>query len=211
MCVCVCVCVCLFVYFGGVNFRICTILLLGLNGNIHVTIPWVNLDFGQRLWLYEEKKCRSLSDICVNARKPEDCVALAMHISWPEMAKKKVSRGEWAADRRYDAHNPEDIRWLTRESVARAKRLNIAGALLGDFNQAYLFTLGVVECRTPAIASTNAIVSAMCVQEAFKMVSYCSRLVDNFALIMGTEGMGMQYEKLRKDGFQVDCLVDFLF
>ena len=51
--------------------------------------------------------------------------------------------------------------------------------------------------------SVNAMISAMCVQEAFKMVSHCSRVVDNFALVMGTEGMEMQYQHLRKDGFLV--------
>ena len=200
------------------------LLFLGLNGNIHVTIPWMNLDFDQRLWLYEEKKCRSLSYICTNVRTPEDCVIIAMYVSWPEMAKQKFHRGQWATKRRYDAHNADDIDWLTRESVARARRLNISGALLGDFGQAYLFTLGVVERRTRAIASTNAIISAvverrtraiastnaiisaMCAQEAFKLVSHSSRVLDNFALIMGTEGMGMPCEKLQKDGFQVDIV-----
>merc|ERR1719182_232405 len=173
----------------------------GFNGQIHVTIPWMNLDFGQRTWMFPERNEVPLCTIASNPRKPEHCVAFAMVMAWPEMAKKKVVAKEWKTDRKYDTDSPDDMRWLTLVSVARAKKYNIAGVLQGEFDEAYFYTMGVVKSIIPAIASTNAMISAMCVQEAFKMVSHCSRVVDNFALVMGTEGMEMQYQQLQKDGF----------
>ena len=133
-----------------------------------------------------------------------------MHLAWPGMAREKVYAKEWKTDRKYDTDSPDDMRWLTLVSIARAKKYNIAGVLLGDFDEAYFYTMGVVKSIIPAIASTNAMISAMCVQEAFKMVSHCSRVVDNFALVMGTEGMEMQYQQLQKDGFLVCCFNDVL-
>jgi len=174
----------------------------GFNGQVHVTIPWMNLDFGQRTWMFPERAEVPLCTIASNPRKPEHCVAFAMVMAWPKMAKEKKASGKWKTDRKYDTDSPDDMKWLTLVSIARAKKYNIAGVLLGDFDGAYFYTMGVVKSIIPAIASTNAMISAMCVQEAFKMVSHCSQLVDNFALVMGTEGMEMQYESLQKDGFK---------
>ena len=185
-------------------------LYVGFNGQIHVTIPWMNLDFGQRTWMFPERNEVPLCTIASNPRKPEHCVAFAMVMAWPKMAKKKVAAKEWKTDRKYDTDSPDDMRWLTLVSIARAKKYNIAGVLQGEFDEAYFYTMGVVKSIIPAIASTNAMISAMCVQEAFKMVSHCSRVVDNFALVMGTEGMEMQYQQLQKDGFLVGCFNDVL-
>ena len=154
--------------------------------------------------MFPERNEVPLCTIASNPRKPEHCVAFAMVMAWPEMAKQKVAAGEWKTDRKYDKDSPDDMRWLTLVSIARAKKYNIAGVLLGEFDDAYFYTMGVVKSIIPAIASTNAMISAMCVQEAFKMVSHSSRLCNNFALIMGTEGMEMQYEQLQRDGFKVN-------
>lgn len=41
----------------------------------------------------------------------------------------------------------------------------------------------------PAVASTNAIVAAVCVNEAIKYITFCSQNVDNYMMYMGSHGV----------------------
>lgn len=68
----------------------------------------------------------------------------------------------------------------------------------------YKKTMGVVKNIIPAIASTNALVSAACVNECVKLLTGCNKRMDNYMQYLGQTRISvstMPYERKK------DCLV----
>lgn len=101
-----------------------------------------------------------------------------------------------------DTDDPEHIGWLYKIASARAAEFNIEGVT-------WSLTQGVVKNIIPAIASTNAIIAgsffsssmsrymnnthivcvAACCNEAFKIATSSAAFLDNYFMLIGTDGV----------------------
>jgi len=91
-----------------------------------------------------------------------------------------------------DKDNVHHLTWLYNRALSRAGQFGIAGV---TFN----LTMQVVKHIIPAIASTNALISACCVNEAMKLRSGCSFTLDNYFMYFGAEPTGTNTETFRYD------------
>lgn len=64
--------------------------------------------------------------------------------------------------------------------------------------------MGVVKNIIPAVASTNAIVAAVCVNEAVKILTYCSQTLNTYFMYNGGQGI---YSHTFVAERKSDCLV----
>ena len=68
----------------------------------------------------------------------------------------------------------------------------------------YFKTLGVVKRVIPAVASSNAIISAACINEVFKLRTFCAQSMNSYYMYMGSEGL---YTNTIEYGRKEGCIV----
>jgi ubiquitin-activating enzyme E1 C len=103
---------------------------------------------------------------------PEHCIQYCYIVEWEqEFGQKAV-----------DKDSPEDMTWIYKKALARSEKYGISGVT-------YNLTMGVVKNIIPAIASTNAIISAACITEVIKILSGCNKVLDNYMQYMGQTGV----------------------
>lgn len=100
-------------------------------------------------------------------RQPEHCIQYVTMIEWPEHFQRAM-----------DKDSPEDMQWVCDRAQTRADAHNIKGVT-------YKLTMGVVKNIIPAIASTNALVSALLVNETVKILTGCNYRCRNASYAFG--------------------------
>ncbi|KAJ5079536.1 nedd8-activating enzyme e1 catalytic subunit [Anaeramoeba ignava] len=158
----------------------------GFKGQIRVMIPRFGSCFECQLDAFPPETKFPMCTIRNTPRNPEHCIEYAYAVQWPRDHENVKADGD----------NPAHIQEIYENALERAKSFNIEGVT-------YMKTQGMVKNIIPAIASTNAIIAAGCVNEAFKLITQASNYLNNFTIYNGVELYTYTFEYEKKP----DCLV----
>lgn len=183
----------------------------GFNGQSRVFIPRSGGCFTCSLASMAEQNTFAMCTIRNVPRTPEHCIAYALKVGWPRLIEfksatdfkiyepKDENDDKTQDGVKLDKDNVEHMTFLYNFALQRAKKYNITGVT-------YSLTMQVVKNIIPAIASTNALISAACVNEAFKYLSGTSQRLNNYMMYMGGKSRGVHAETFRY-GQVSDCKV----
>ena len=144
----------------------------GFRGQARVIIPGQSLCYECTLFTVAPKVTYPVCTIANTPRLPEHCIEWASQLAWPRHF----------PDRSFDGDDPDDVDWMFETAKKRAELFGISGVTRQ-------LTLGVVKNIIPAIALTNAIIAALCCNEAFKLMTNSNPLLDNYMMYSGDQGI----------------------
>lgn len=166
----------------------------GFKGHVRVVLPRITACLECSLEMYPPQVRYPVCTIANTPRIPEHCIEYASLIAWGRDKPFVDDKGEPV---KIDMDQPEHVKWLYEVAQKRAAQFNIKGVT-------YRLTMGVIKNIIPAIASTNAIIAAACANEAFKIATDSSQVLNNWMMFNGVTGLYTHtFEYERKE----DCLV----
>jgi len=177
----------------------------GFKGHVRLILPGLSACFECTLDALPPQTGFQLCTLQGKPRKPEHCVAYAKQLLWPKLKfLKGLDEGEgWQLAKTKEEAEPgvswdsDDVlhmTWMYHRALERADEFGIEGVT-------YNMTMQVTKNIIPAIASTNALISAACVAEALKVTSFCSYSLDNWLMYMGQNGCYTNTYSVQKKKF----------
>lgn len=137
--------------------------------------------------LYPPQVTYPLCTIANTPRLPEHCIEYVKVIQWQK-------ENPWGVA--LDGDDPQHISWIYEKSMERALQFNITGLT-------YRLVQGVVKNIIPAVASTNAVIAAVCATEVFKIATSCCMPMNNYMVFNDVDGIySYTYEAEKK----LNCL-----
>jgi len=118
-----------------------------------------------------QQKRYNICTLAETPRVPEHCIEYAYIKLWNEEKKTKFNKD-----------SKEDMTWVYEKAKKRAETYGIQGVT-------YMLTMGVIKNIIPAVATTNAIIAASCVNEAIKCGTGISAHLDNEMIYNGQTGI----------------------
>ncbi|TEB26615.1 NEDD8 activating enzyme [Coprinellus micaceus] len=144
----------------------------GFKGQARVILPTITSCYECSLDMLNKQTQFPICTIANTPRLPEHCIEWASVLEWPRVF----------PDKKVDNDDPDHIDWLYKQALNRAQEFKIEGVT-------WSLTQGVVKNIIPAIASTNAIISAACCNEAFKIATNSAAFLNNYFMFIGTDGV----------------------
>jgi ubiquitin-activating enzyme E1 C len=164
----------------------------GLMGQARIFFPHITSCFECQLYADAGGAEVHLCTVAVNPRVPEHCAMYAMLVMWPQLVELNSATDYkmWEGDGKNphsvkrDNDNGHHMTWLYNRATEWAEQHEIKGLT-------YALTQQVVKNIIPAVAATNAIVAASCVNEVLKFISYCNHNVQTYFQYNGrSTGLG---------------------
>ncbi|KAG8510585.1 NEDD8-activating enzyme E1 catalytic subunit, partial [Galemys pyrenaicus] len=147
----------------------------GFKGNARVILPGMTACIECTLELYPPQVNFPMCTIASMPRLPEHCIEYVRILQWP----KEQPFGEGV---QLDGDDPDHIQWIFQKSLERASQYNIRGVT-------YRLTQGVVKRIIPAVASTNAVIAAVCATEVFKIATSAYIPLNNYLVFSDVDGL----------------------
>lgn len=129
----------------------------GFKGNARVILPGISACVECTIDLYPPAVSYPLCTIANTPRLPEHCVEYVKVVLWSKENPFGIP---------LDGDDPQHVSWIYEKSVERAHQFNISGVT-------YRLVQGVIKNIIPAVASTNAVIAAVCATEVRKKRDNC--------------------------------------
>lgn len=157
----------------------------GFKGNARVILPGISACVECTLDLFPPQVTYPLCTIANTPRLPEHCIEYVKMIQWPKENPFNQAN--------IDGDDPQHLSWIYEKSLERAAQFNITGLT-------YRLCQGVVKNIIPAVASTNAVIAAICATEVFKIATSCAIAMNNYLVFNDVDGIyTYTYEAEKKD------------